>query len=158
MQVSRGSVSENKSSGELRIYASGGSRPLTVVKRIEAEAQQNYIGKLKQLEDNLNQTKEKLSALQKKDPNSPPGAPAEKAVLSPEQQAEVDRFRKQVVETRRELKDVRRDLRQDVATLEFWSKVINIGLVPLLIAIAGIIVALVKRRRQAESLQSTARA
>ena len=131
------------------------TRPLTVVKQLEAQAQQAYIGKLKGLEDNLNQTKEKLSALQKPakpEAGAAPGASPAAPVLTPEQQAEVDRFRKQVVETRRELKDVRRDLRADTEALEFWTKVINIGFMPVVIAIAGIIIALVRRRRQAAAL------
>jgi hypothetical protein len=35
----------------------------------------------------------------------------------------------------------------DTDRLEFWTKVVNIGLVPLLIAIVGLALALAKRRR-----------
>lgn len=127
------------------------ARPLTVVKQIEAEAQQAYLGKLKDLEDNLNQTKEKLSALEKTKGAAASGAAAKE--LTPEQQAEVDLFRKRVVETRRELKDVRRELRADTEALEFWTKVANIALIPLLVIIAGITLAIVKRRRIARSFE-----
>jgi hypothetical protein len=35
----------------------------------------------------------------------------------------------------------------DTDRLEFWTKVVNIGLVPLLVALAGLALAFAKRRR-----------
>ncbi len=74
-------------------------------------------------------------------------------ILTPEQQAEIDNFRKKSVEIRAELKDVRKNLRVDTDRLEFWTKVVNIGLVPLLVAILGLALALAKRRRAARTLR-----
>src|SRR6185437_15537523 len=48
------------------------------------------------------------------------------------------RFRKRVAETRLELKEVRRSLRQDAEALVFWTKVVNIALMPILVALAGL--------------------
>ena len=42
---------------------------------------------------------------------------------------------------------MRKNLRQDAESLVFWTKVVNIALVPLLVALAGLLVALVRRRR-----------
>jgi hypothetical protein len=39
----------------------------------------------------------------------------------------------------------------DTDRLEFWTKVVNIGLVPLLIALAGLLLAIAKRRRAART-------
>ncbi len=128
------------------------TRPLTVVKQMEAEAQQAYLGKMKELEDSLNQTKEKLSALQKKAPPGMKADPAMKVELTAEQQQEVDNFRKRVVETRRELKEVRRDLRADSEALQFWTKVFNVAFMPIIVTIAGILIALWKRRRLSRSM------
>jgi hypothetical protein len=47
------------------------------------------------------------------------------------------------------LKDVRRELRSETEGLEFWTKVVNIGAMPLLVALAGIAIAIVRRRRRA---------
>jgi ABC-type uncharacterized transport system involved in gliding motility auxiliary subunit len=120
-------------------------RPLTVVRELEAEAQKEYFGKIQSLEEELQKTTAKLQELQKE------GGGAGKAgqILSPEQQAELERFRKTVAETRLELKEVRRNLRQDAESLVFWTKVVNIALMPLLVALAGLTVALIRRRRQA---------
>jgi ABC-type uncharacterized transport system involved in gliding motility auxiliary subunit len=108
---------------------------------MEARAQQAYLGKIKELEDNLTQTQEKLNALQK---GRGKGAGA---ILTAEQQTELENFRKRAAETRLALKEVRRELRADSEALQFWTKVLNIALVPLLVAIAGVVLALLRRRR-----------
>ena len=96
----------------------------------------------KELEDSLNQTQEKLQALQK----GKPGA-GTTAILTAEQQAEIDNFRKKAAQSRIQLKEVRKNLRVESERLQFWTKVVNIGLVPLLVALAGLILAFAKRRR-----------
>jgi ABC-type uncharacterized transport system involved in gliding motility auxiliary subunit len=120
-------------------------RPFTVVKQMEAEAAQAYLGKIRALEDSLQETQKKLESLQRT--KVPVGGAA---ILTPEQQAEVENFRKRAAETRRELKDVRRELRSETEALEFWTKVVNIGAMPLLVAIAGLVIAVVRRRRRGE--------
>lgn len=131
------------------------SRPLTVIKQMEARAQQAYLGKIKALEDELNQTTEKLQAMQR---GSKSGSATGGAILTPEQQAEMDNFRKVMVETRRELKEVRRNLREETETLQMWTKIINIGLVPLLVTLLGITLAIIKRRKASLRIQSGKRA
>ena len=121
------------------------SRPLTVVREMEERAQQSYLGKIKELEDNLNKTQENLQALQK-------GKGGQQGtVLTAEQQAELENFRKKAAETRRDLKELRKNLRVDTDKLEIWTKVVNIGLVPLLVALAGLALALGGRRKRAEA-------
>ncbi len=68
-------------------------------------------------------------------------------MLTPEQQAEIENFRKKSVATRKDLKELRKTLRVETDTLEFLTKVINIGLVPLLVMLLGIGLALAKRRK-----------
>jgi ABC-type uncharacterized transport system involved in gliding motility auxiliary subunit len=124
----------------------GAFRPLTVVRELEAEAQKQYFGKIQALEEEVQKTSAKLQELQKAQ-----GGPAGKSaqILSPEQQAEMERFRKTVAEARLALKEVRKNLRQDAESLVFWTKVANIALMPLLVALAGLMVALFRRRRAA---------
>ena len=99
---------------------------------MESSAQQSYLGKIKELEDNLQQTQEKLVALQKT------RAGAQAATMSPEQQAEVENFKKKAIETRRDLKDLRKNLRVESESLQFWTKVVNIAVVPLLVTLLGL--------------------
>jgi len=121
------------------------TRPLTVVKQMEARAQEAYLGKIKELEDDLQETQKKLEDLQKRRGDIRDKAQA--AVLTPEQLAEVDNFRKRSTETKQNLKELRRTLRQETDALEFWTKVVNIGTMPLLVMVAGGLIALSRRKR-----------
>ena len=120
-------------------------RPLTVVRQMEAEAQTQYFGKIQALETELQKTTEKLQDLQKARGAAAKGA----QILTPEQQVEIENFRKKVAEARKELKELRKNLRQDAESLVFWTKVVNIALMPLLVALTGIAMALIRRRRHA---------
>jgi ABC-type uncharacterized transport system involved in gliding motility auxiliary subunit len=121
-------------------------RPLTVVRELEAEAQKEYFGKIQALEEEVQKTTAKLQELQKAQ-----GAPGSKGqqILSAEQQAELERFRKTVAEGRLALKEVRKNLRQDAEALVFWTKVANIALMPLLVALFGLGLALIRRQKTA---------
>jgi len=123
-------------------------RPLTVVREMEAEAQKQYFGRLKALEDERQKTLEKLQELQQA---RGPAAQAKGSaqILSPEQQAEIENLRKTATRTQVELKELRKNLRQDAESLVFWTKVANIALMPLLVALAGLLVALLRRNRRA---------
>ncbi|HEX4328991.1 MAG TPA: GldG family protein [Burkholderiales bacterium] len=120
------------------------SRPFIVVRELEAKAQQQYFGKLKELQDSLTETQDKLKAMQK---GGADGKAA--AVVTPEQQKEVDNFRRKATETKLQLKDMRKKLRADSDALQVWTKVVNIALVPLLVALAGIFWAFYRKRRTA---------
>jgi len=122
-------------------------RPLTVVRELEAEAQKQYFGKIQSLEAELQKTQAKLQELQRAQGASGPNAGKSGQLLSAEQQAEIERFRKTAAQARLELKEVRRNLRQDAEALVFLTKVVNIALMPLLVALAGLAVALLRRRR-----------
>lgn len=120
-------------------------RPLTVVRQMEAEAQKQYFGRLKALEDERQKTVDRLNELQKAR-----GAAAKSAqILSPEQQAELENLRKKAAQTQLELKELRKNLRRDAESLVFWTKVANIALMPALVTLAGIVIALVRRARRA---------
>lgn len=117
------------------------TRPLAVVQQMEARAQQSYLGKIKELEDSLSQTQEKLVAMQKQ------RASAQTSVMSPEQLAEVENFKKKAIETRKDLKELRKNLRVESDALQFWTKVVNIGAIPLLVVLLGIGLAVARRRK-----------
>jgi ABC-type uncharacterized transport system involved in gliding motility auxiliary subunit len=117
-------------------------RPLTVVRELEAEAQKQYFGRIQALEEEKQKTQARLQELQKSQ-----GGPAAKSqILSAEQQAELERFKKTYIETNLALKELRKNLRQDAEALVFWTKLANIALMPLLVALAGLMVALIRRK------------
>ena len=117
------------------------TRPFTVIREMEARAQQRYLGKIKELEDSLAQAQQKLGALQKQKTTG------QTAILSAAQQAELESFRAKAVQTRRELKEVRKELRADSEALEFWTKVANIAALPILISLVGLVLGFARRRK-----------
>jgi len=70
--------------------------------------------------------------------------------ISPEQEAQIDQFMQQQMETRRQLRDVQFQLNQEIDELGTILKMINTALIPTLLIIAVLILSLVQssRRRQ----------
>lgn len=118
-------------------------RPLTVVRELEAEAQKEYFGRIQALEEEKQKTQARLQELQKAQGGAAKGA----QILTAEQQQELERFKKTYIETNLALKELRKNLRQDAEALVFWTKVVNIAFMPLMVALAGLLVALLRRRR-----------
>jgi ABC-type uncharacterized transport system involved in gliding motility auxiliary subunit len=116
-------------------------RPLTVVRELEAEAQKEYFGRIQALEEEKQKTQARLQELQKAQ-----GGAAKSQILSAEQQAELERFKKTYIETNLALKELRKNLRQDAEALVFWTKVANIAFMPLLVALIGLLIAFFRRR------------
>ena len=123
-------------------------RPLTVVRELEAEAQKQYLDRIQGLEQEKQKTAARLQELQKAQVSG-----KSSQLLTPEQQAELERFKKTLIETNLALKEVRKTLRQDAEGLVFWTKVANIALMPLLVALAGLAVAMLRRRKGVSRLQ-----
>jgi ABC-type uncharacterized transport system involved in gliding motility auxiliary subunit len=67
--------------------------------------------------------------------------------MTPEQQAELQRFLDEQIRIRQELRAVRRNLDADIDRLGTRLKVINIALVPVLLTIAALGVVVVRRRK-----------
>jgi ABC-type uncharacterized transport system involved in gliding motility auxiliary subunit len=118
-------------------------RPLTVVRELEAEAQKQYFGRIQALEEEKQKTQARLQELQK----AQGGAAAKGGqILSPEQQAELERFKRTYIETNLALKELRKNLRQDAEALVFWTKVANIAVMPLLVALMGLLIAFLRKK------------
>ena len=117
-------------------------RPFTVVKRMQAEAENKFRDKISELEQGLNETQSRLAELERsKDAG-------QQFILTPEQQEEIKAFRKKEAEAKKELKEVRKTLRREVDALEQRVKWTNILAMPLVVAAAGLLIAFVRHRRQ----------
>ena len=121
------------------------SRPFTLVRQMQNQAEERYRTKIKDLEKSLSDTQTKLSELQRNRDTSQ----GQRFVLSPEQQAEIKKFQAKQAEANRELRQERRNLRRDIDSLENRLKWMNIAGMPLLVAISGIALALMKQKRTA---------
>jgi ABC-type uncharacterized transport system involved in gliding motility auxiliary subunit len=116
-------------------------RPLKVIQEMQAKAADVYTDKIRGLEESLGATQRRISELQKTK------AEGQKFILSPEQQKELEDFRKKQADARKDLKDLRKTLRAETDKLETWTKILNVAAVPLLVAIIGLMFAVVKRKR-----------
>jgi len=117
------------------------NRPFTVVSEMQAKAQESYQSKIKEIESKLSDTQSRLNELQAKKEGG------QRFILSPEQQQELEKFKREEAQAKKELKEVRRNLRQDIDSLEFWTKVINIGAMPAVVILAGLTSVMIKRQR-----------
>ena len=115
-------------------------RPFTVVNRLRQEAELRYRDKEKELLDRLEETEARLTELRT-------GEGGE-VILTQDQQNAILEFTSERLRIRRELRDVRHSLRQDIETLETALKFVNIGLVPIVIAIGGLLAGVHRRRRR----------
>jgi len=122
------------------------NRPFTRVRKIQAEAEQQYVEKIKSLQKDLEDAQGKINELQRsaggKDKN-------QRFILAPEAQAEIKRFQQKEAQTKRELKEVRKQLRKDIDALETRLKWLNIAAMPVLVTGAGVALSLVKRKKTA---------
>jgi len=120
------------------------NRPFTVVKKMEERAQESYRSKIKELEGSLSETQQKLNELQRTKEKG-----QQRFILSPEQQQELAKFRQKEAEAKKELKQVRKNLRRDVDSLEDRLKWANILAMPFIVSLSGIALAVYKRKRTA---------
>ncbi len=125
-------------------------RPFTVVKKLQADAQARFQQKADALQAKLTDTQNRLRALEQG--ASPDGQPATATALTPEQKAEIEKFKRDLIQTRADLRDVQHNLRREVDALGSLLAFVNIALVPLLVAIFAIVLAIVRRRRRARAI------
>jgi len=115
-------------------------RPFEMIQKMEAEADQRFRAKEQQLTQQLKDTEQKLSQL----PRAPEGSVD---VLTPEQVSAIEGFRSQLLNIRSELRDVQFALRRNVDDLKNWVTALNVGAVPLLVAILALLFAMRRPRR-----------
>ena len=118
------------------------SRPFDKVSDLERQAEERFYQKEEELKQQLAETDAKLRQLQA----TKDGEDA--LVLSPEQQAEVERFVQEKLKIRKQLRDVQHQLSKDIEKLGIQLKLINILAVPLLITLVALGFRASRRRRQ----------
>jgi ABC-type uncharacterized transport system involved in gliding motility auxiliary subunit len=115
-------------------------RPFKLVAELRRDAERRYREKEQTLTAKLKEVQDQLAKFES-------GAEGGAVILSEADRQSIDKFRADMLSTRRELREVKRALREDIDRLDGWIKFANIALVPLLIGAAGIGWAAVQRRR-----------
>lgn len=117
-------------------------RPFTKVEELRRQAGDQLRGQEKELDKELKDTEQKLSTLE-----AGRGGAQGSLALSPEQEKELERFQHERVRIRKELRETRRSLDEEIEKLGTRLKAINVALVPSLIALGAIFLAVLRRRR-----------
>ena len=73
-------------------------------------------------------------------------------MLTAEQSAAIENFKVDLLAIRKELRDVRHELRKDIEGLDRLLKIINIGGIPILVGVIALLVFFMRRRNRLHSL------
>ena len=120
-------------------------RPFTVVNELRQEAELRFREKEKELLQRLEETDARLSELRTGE--------GDEVVLTEDQRNAIIEFTNERGRIRRELRDVRHSLRKDIEALEASLKFVNIGLVPIVIGIGGLLAGLHRMRRRRAAMR-----
>lgn len=118
------------------------SRPFERVEALKRNADAQLRVKEQQLQQQLQQTEEKLTQLQTAQPSG------NDAILTPEMAQAIDNFQKQKLQIRKELRETRAGLDKDIRALGWKLKLVNMLLMPVLITALGLLVAMWRKRRR----------
>lgn len=116
-------------------------RPFTLVAELAQKAESRFRAKEQELSRKLRETESRLNELQRQRQDSA------STQLTPEQQAELEKFRAEKVRIRKELRRVQYQLRADIEQLETMVKAFNIAFVPGLLTLAAFIAWVIRRSR-----------
>ena len=118
------------------------NRPFIKVKEMEAAANVKFQSEIKRLEDSAAEAQRKINEMQaqKKDKD-------QRFILSPEQRVELEKLRKEEADSRLHLRQVQKDLKKEVVSMQTRIKWINILAVPLAVTATGIVIAIINRRK-----------
>jgi ABC-type uncharacterized transport system involved in gliding motility auxiliary subunit len=117
------------------------NRPFMKLQEIQRAAEDRYRDREQALAKQLEEVQTKLEDLQTKEQAG--GA----VVLTPKQREAIETFRAEMIKIRRQLREVQLRLREDIDTLDAWTRVINIGVMPIVVAVIAIALAMVRRQR-----------
>lgn len=127
------------------------NRPFHKVDAMKREAELQYRSTEQGLLEKLQDIEGKLKDLQTKETKA-----GKTVILSAEQKTAIEKFRREAISVRKELRSVQRSLREDIDHLDAQLKVINIGLVPVLVILFAIGLWLVRRGKVRRHQASTA--
>jgi ABC-type uncharacterized transport system involved in gliding motility auxiliary subunit len=126
------------------------SRPFVLVNQMQSEAEAKFRQTQQTLQKHLDDTEQQLRTL-RQGPGGDQNQQTTQAVITPEQRAAIDAARKDIVDTRQQLRVVQYNLNRDISRLETELRVFNIVLVPAVLAVLAIVLGLLRRKRRARA-------
>ena len=117
------------------------ARPFIKVAALKEAAEKQFRSKERALQIKLSEAGQKISELQQQ-------KEAESTlIMSAEQREELRKFQAEQIRTRKELRNVQHDLTSNIEKLGSWLKLVNIGLIPLLVIVIAMLLGVVRMRR-----------
>ena len=107
-------------------------RPFHRVLELQNKAQERWRQEELKLQEQLRLTQMRIDELQTSKTDD------QKLIVSPEQRQEIENFRRQMADTRAQLKEVRKNLRRDIEDLGLRLKIINIAAMPAMVILFGL--------------------
>ncbi|MAJ15647.1 MAG: hypothetical protein CBC27_01440 [Opitutia bacterium TMED67] len=126
----------------INIRSRNQNRPFTTIMDLERDAQSKFEGKLKKLEA------EQQAILQEKTKMESTGEGSNQFTLSIDPEALKD-IQKKELEKRKQIREIRKELRAEIDMIQLWIKLANIGIMPIIVIILGIIFFVSKRKKTA---------
>ncbi len=120
-------------------------RAMSRVERMRRRAEARYFDRQAALQTELAASEARLSELQDKARAGEPLSGPAGLTLPPDETAELERLRARIVAARTQLRAIERDFRSEIDRLETVLKAVNIWAAPLLVALTGLIVWLLRR-------------
>lgn len=122
-------------------------RPFTLVESLQMDAEQQFRAKEQALQDQLKELQQRLDSIRKQQGEQG------QVLLSAEDQRAIEQGRGDILAVRKQLRDVQLALRQDIEGLEALVKFLNIAAVPLVLALIGVAIVVVRRMRRRRAAQ-----
>jgi uncharacterized protein (TIGR03382 family) len=119
-----------------------------VVKELQAEAQAEFQQQANDLQQKLSDTERKLRTLESGGSAAAGGA----VQLSAKQQRQIEDFKRELINTRLQLRKVQLNLRKSVDQLGSILAFLNIAFVPILVSLFALVLAWLRRRRRARAV------
>lgn len=121
-------------------------RPFERVEALQRDAETRLRAKERELQARREETEKKLADLQR--PGQAAAAQGGQVSISPAQQEEIDKFKAELLNIRRDLRGVQLDLRRDIERLKTRLWFFDIALIPLLVAVLAIGLGIWRLRRR----------
>jgi len=119
------------------------TRPFTKLRELEAEAEKRFASKIEELQKSEQEFAQKLNALLRD------VEPGQRVILSEDARKERERLLQKQVEVREALRETRRNLKKEKQGLQVRIEWTNILLMPAVVTLAGVTLAVVKRKKTA---------
>ncbi len=116
-------------------------RPFTVIEEMRREAETKYRAREQELSRRVREAEQRIAELRRTERRTG-------VVLSDAQQEEVETLRADMLEARRELREVQHQLRADVEALQTRVRLAVTWGMPALVALLAVTLALIRRRKR----------